>query len=86
MDAMTRSLVVKGDILTVSTPRQGVGVEMRNGYYDEEPRGKRDIVPLSPPRQGVEMRNGYHNKEPRGQKRFSHRKVSSSRGRGSQEQ
>ena len=41
MDAMTRSLVVKGDILTVSTPRQGVGVEMRNGCYDEEPHGKK---------------------------------------------
>ena len=25
----------------MSPPRQGVGMEMRNGYYDEEPRGKK---------------------------------------------
>ena len=41
MDTMTRSLVVKRDILTMSPPRQGVGMEMRNGYYDEGPRGKK---------------------------------------------
>ena len=33
--------MVKRDILTVRPPRQGVGVEMRNGCYDEEPRGKK---------------------------------------------
>ena len=33
--------MVKRGILTVSPPRRGVGVEMRNGYYDEEPRGKK---------------------------------------------
>ena len=33
--------MVKRDILTMSPPRQGVGLEMRNGYYDEEPRGKK---------------------------------------------
>ena len=36
MVPMMRILVVKRDILTVSPPHQGVGVEMRNGYYDEE--------------------------------------------------
>ena len=41
MDTMARSFVVKRDNLTVSPSRQGVGVEMRNGYYDEEPRGKK---------------------------------------------
>ena len=41
MDTMTRSHVVKRGILTVSPPRRGVGVEMRNGYYDEESRGKK---------------------------------------------
>ena len=33
--------MVKRDNLTVSPSRQGVGVEMRNGYSDEEPRGKK---------------------------------------------
>ena len=41
MDTMARSPVVKRDILTVSPSHQGVGVEMRNGYYDKEPRGKK---------------------------------------------
>ena len=41
MDTMTRSHVVKRDILTVSPPRGGVGVEMRNGYYSKEPRGNK---------------------------------------------
>ena len=41
MDTMTRSLMVIEDFLTVRSPRQGVGVEMRNGYYDKEPRGKK---------------------------------------------
>ena len=38
---MTRSHVVKRVILTVSPPRQGVGVEMKARCYDEEPRGKK---------------------------------------------
>ena len=38
---MTRSHVVKSGILTVSLPRQGVGVEMKARYYDEEPCGKK---------------------------------------------
>ena len=38
---MTRSLVVKRVILTVSPPRQGVGVEIVNGHYDEEPRAQK---------------------------------------------
>ena len=29
-------------ILTVSPPRQGVGVEMKARCYDEEPRGKKN--------------------------------------------
>ena len=33
--------MVKRDILTVSPPRQGVGMEIRNGHYGEEPRGKK---------------------------------------------
>ena len=33
--------MVKRDILTVSPPRQGVGMEMRNGYYDKEPCGRK---------------------------------------------
>ena len=41
MDTMTRSLMVNEDFLTVRSPCQGVGVEMKNGYYDEEPRGKK---------------------------------------------
>ena len=38
---MTRGHVVKRVILTVSPPRQGVGVEIVNGHYDEEPRGQK---------------------------------------------
>ena len=41
MDTMMRSLVVKRDIFTTSPPRQGVGMEMRNGYYDKEPCGRK---------------------------------------------
>ena len=37
---MTRSHVVKRVILTVSPPRQGVGVKMKVRYSEEEPRGK----------------------------------------------
>ena len=41
MDTMTRGLVVKRDILILSPPHQGLGVEMKNGYYDKEPGGKK---------------------------------------------
>ena len=44
MDTMTRSLMVKRDILTVRPPRQGMGVEMGNGCYDEEPCGKKSYL------------------------------------------
>ena len=33
--------MVKRDILTVSPPRQGVGMEIRNGHYGEEPQGQK---------------------------------------------
>ena len=33
--------MVRKGFLTVRSPREGEGVEMRNGCYDEEPRGKR---------------------------------------------
>ena len=33
--------MVKRDILIVRPPRQGVGVEMRIGFYDEEPRDRK---------------------------------------------
>ena len=87
MDAMTRSLVVKRDILTVSPPRRGLGVEMRNEYYDEDSHGKRDILTVRPPRQevGMEMRNGCYDEEPRGKKRYPHRETSSSGGEGGDE-
>ena len=33
--------MVKRDILTMRPPRQGVGVEIVNGHYDEEPGGQK---------------------------------------------
>ena len=33
--------MVRKGFLTVRSPREGEGVEMRNGCYDEEPRGKK---------------------------------------------
>ena len=79
--------MVRKDFLTVRSPRHGVGVEMRNGYYDKEPRGKKRYPhdESSSSGVGMEMRNGYYDKEPCGRKRFPHRESSSIGGRGGDE-
>ena len=87
MDTMTRSLAVKGDILTLSPPHQGGGGEDKKSISFEEPCDQKKFPHRKVSLQGVGIvrNNKHYNEEPRGKKRFSHREVSSSGGRGRDE-